>query len=40
MTTIKTIFDLHEGIKFESSARSRFGSLWKPEDGIILYPPN
>ncbi|MCH5277953.1 MAG: FkbM family methyltransferase [Desulfovibrionaceae bacterium] len=41
MDRIKTLFALHDEACAASgnSARSRFGSLWRPGDGIILYPP-
>lgn len=42
MNTIDTIFTLHDEAvaRSVSALRERFGSLWQPEDGIILYPPN
>lgn len=42
MLPIKAILDSHEAARVNPvpSSRSRFGSLWRPEDGIILYPPN
>lgn len=30
---------MHDEARGYASARGRFGSLWRPEDGIILYPP-
>lgn len=42
MNPIETIFGLHDEAVSRNypAAKFRFGSLWEPEDGIILYPPN
>lgn len=42
MDIIKTIFSMHDEAQQITvpSARSRFGSHWQLEDGIILYPAN
>jgi hypothetical protein len=42
MKIIETIFKLHDeaGSVALPSIKERFGSLWRPEEGIILYPPN
>jgi len=42
MGPIETIFKLHDEANSREyiAARSRFGSLWKQGDGIILYPAN
>ena len=42
MNAMETLFALHDeaAARASSALRERFGSLWRPEDGLILYPPN